>query len=457
MQMKGKVNVNDDAGLEKEADVMGAKAGNHLATSQPNKGKNNFLVQLSKNNSRVPNRLLKSFSAFLPVAQLERDEQTQEILRNIKLKREELRSWFIMQKKLPKDQRDKDKWRKLRQEQYDIGKQIVELRQANPKLQAKDATIGEKLGSGAISDVHRVSYDTQKGEIKKAFKPSLDASLVAGKVSRVASAGITEGDLSLRRIAAYKLDKLMETNVVPKTEFAELPSKDQGPSIIGTAMDLIQDAKSPKAMKDDRYQNPITNKGVADLETLDYISGEVDRHPDNFMIGEDGKVIGHDSEFGFGVNVSRDDPGSMEGLTEEQQQDKEVPGIGSLWSKEQARKRGKSTPAGPNKIRIDQAKHQQMDTRMKVSPMSHNRTGVPKRISKGVFDNINEGLVSGTGERSGAFEEDMTAKLAGYLSFDELKSRRKAVKHAKLKLREDSIKKVENWDEETPGEGGYYY
>ena len=26
MQMKGKVNVNDDAGLEKEADVMGAKA-----------------------------------------------------------------------------------------------------------------------------------------------------------------------------------------------------------------------------------------------------------------------------------------------------------------------------------------------------------------------------------------------------------------------------------------------
>jgi hypothetical protein len=26
MQMKGKVNINDDAGLEKEADVMGAKA-----------------------------------------------------------------------------------------------------------------------------------------------------------------------------------------------------------------------------------------------------------------------------------------------------------------------------------------------------------------------------------------------------------------------------------------------
>merc|ERR1712127_196746 len=36
MQMKGKVNVNDDAGLEKEADVMGQKAMQMNSTARKN-------------------------------------------------------------------------------------------------------------------------------------------------------------------------------------------------------------------------------------------------------------------------------------------------------------------------------------------------------------------------------------------------------------------------------------
>lgn len=48
MQMKGKVNVNDDAGLEKEADVMGAKAlqsGNNQAAQLESKSVKNSTVQ----------------------------------------------------------------------------------------------------------------------------------------------------------------------------------------------------------------------------------------------------------------------------------------------------------------------------------------------------------------------------------------------------------------------------
>lgn len=55
MQMKGKVNVNDDAGLEKEADIMGAKATNKdVHFSNTNKSKSSQLA-----NSITPMQLVK--------------------------------------------------------------------------------------------------------------------------------------------------------------------------------------------------------------------------------------------------------------------------------------------------------------------------------------------------------------------------------------------------------------
>lgn len=48
MQIEGKVNVNDDAGLEKEADMMGAKASKHLAVESKT------IVQKSQNRTNNP-------------------------------------------------------------------------------------------------------------------------------------------------------------------------------------------------------------------------------------------------------------------------------------------------------------------------------------------------------------------------------------------------------------------
>ncbi len=60
LQMKGKVNVNDDAGLEKEADVMGAKALQTKAKENSLKSQNkNYSVDQKslRNNSNKPNQL----------------------------------------------------------------------------------------------------------------------------------------------------------------------------------------------------------------------------------------------------------------------------------------------------------------------------------------------------------------------------------------------------------------
>lgn len=52
MQMKGQVNVNDDARLEKEADVLGGKANNHIETkkSEPSNQSSLNTVQLTQSN-----------------------------------------------------------------------------------------------------------------------------------------------------------------------------------------------------------------------------------------------------------------------------------------------------------------------------------------------------------------------------------------------------------------------
>ena len=76
MQMKGKVNVNDDAGLEKEADVMGAKAENiKLNTSErlPLSLKKNTIRPIRQNKLEIEGINISSISYIRKLAQYEVD------------------------------------------------------------------------------------------------------------------------------------------------------------------------------------------------------------------------------------------------------------------------------------------------------------------------------------------------------------------------------------------------
>jgi len=54
MQMKGKVNINDDVGLEKEADVMGARAFNYTQKKTSNTLKEEIVLQQNSSSSDAP-------------------------------------------------------------------------------------------------------------------------------------------------------------------------------------------------------------------------------------------------------------------------------------------------------------------------------------------------------------------------------------------------------------------
>ncbi|MEO8237519.1 MAG: DUF4157 domain-containing protein [Flavobacterium sp.] len=76
LQMKGKVNVNDDSGLEKEADVMGAKAlqtkvkeDNHALTNKPE----TITQRISQNQESVKQIFSNSTDSTLPIQRAEKN------------------------------------------------------------------------------------------------------------------------------------------------------------------------------------------------------------------------------------------------------------------------------------------------------------------------------------------------------------------------------------------------
>ncbi|MGA8164558.1 MAG: hypothetical protein WB791_05965 [Waddliaceae bacterium] len=49
--------------------------------------------------------------------------------------------------------------------------------------------------------------------------------------------------------------------------------------------------------------NPTTAEGLLKLQVFDWITGQVDRHPENYMIDDDGKVMAIDNDCSFGTGA----------------------------------------------------------------------------------------------------------------------------------------------------------
>lgn len=54
-------------------------------------------------------------------------------------------------------------------------------------------------------------------------------------------------------------------------------------------------------------KNATTAEGLLKLQIKDWITGECDRHPENYFIDDDGKVTGIDEDCSFGVNAVPED------------------------------------------------------------------------------------------------------------------------------------------------------
>jgi hypothetical protein len=240
MQMKGEVNVNDDAGLEREADVMGAKA-------------------------------LQTKSAHA--------EQVQSI--------------------------------------GTVGN-CAPIQMVNPfkrKNKKLDAPL-ESLNTGTASDVYKA---TTKGKIGKTGSKVGFAKkgLKAGGQGNDTTANLGLGDkgselendpnLLARQVASSRLDRKLGMGVTAH----EIYSKDTDGNDIGiTGMakgtQAMENAKDGKQVHNEfNFRDPRIQKGLADLQLMDALTGQLDRHLGNIFIDrQTGQVTGIDNDMSFASNKS---------------------------------------------------------------------------------------------------------------------------------------------------------
>ncbi|MBK9124960.1 MAG: hypothetical protein IPM16_17835 [Chloroflexi bacterium] len=147
------------------------------------------------------------------------------------------------------------------------------------------------------------------GELEAYFKPQVDRDPMVAQ-TRGAPAGIPTDNpkFAERAVATYEVAKLLDPSIIPPTFMAKHQRDNQ--LVDGFIMKKVEGVTgSTKVDGDyafDVYKNdPIYRQQMSKLMLLDFICGQVDRHPGNYMIetSKEGKVIavhGIDNDLSFG-------------------------------------------------------------------------------------------------------------------------------------------------------------
>ena len=169
------------------------------------------------------------------------------------------------------------------------------------------------LGSGNENTVYLLSYKTEKGRTSRVFKPepAVDNSAWRSIISPESYHDQDHPNLTARNLAAGQIANWLGMDVMPEMSFCEHNHQ------IGLEMELasghsanslIPSTTNPGKMKKLGYQQLIQNQGnrniknkilsgLADLELLDAICAQPDRHGDNFFIDyTTGRVVGIDND-----------------------------------------------------------------------------------------------------------------------------------------------------------------
>jgi hypothetical protein len=115
------------------------------------------------------------------------------------------------------------------------------------------------------------------------------------------------GDRGLltRQVASYQADQLLGLNMVSEEKFGV----DQHGNVLG--MSVLADGGGAmvagKSLLNVNYSRPEIQRGLSDLQVSDFITGQVDRNPNNIFIDPvTGKVTGIDNDLAF-PEVSREE------------------------------------------------------------------------------------------------------------------------------------------------------
>jgi hypothetical protein len=212
-----------------------------------------------------------------------------------------------------------------------------------------ETVIKEDYASGNINSVALLDYPG----FRSVFKPDQDIGAKVPWSAMMAGLPGTNSALSNRTMAMYRLDQLLGTNVIPRTEFAshggrpgiamgfasgispqenfqEGREKMSITQFITRVRDHDPEAFTPqlfgphaalKAGVDARvnaerralYREGAVRRDLFNLQLLDAVSGQVDRHAENLRVRREG-VQGIDNDFGFGARLGPNPQSHNKGL-----------------------------------------------------------------------------------------------------------------------------------------------
>ncbi|WBA83680.1 hypothetical protein [Endozoicomonas sp. GU-1] len=170
-----------------------------------------------------------------------------------------------------------------------------------------------ELGSGRENTVYLLSYKTGNDTVKRVFKPeqAVDISSWRKIISPQLYHDRYHPNLTARNLATGEIARLLGMNVMPDMSFCEHNHQ------IGLEMELasgvsartsVRASAAPKQKKKLAHQELLDKQGnreirskifsgLADLELLDAICAQPDRHDGNYFIDyETGRVIGIDND-----------------------------------------------------------------------------------------------------------------------------------------------------------------
>ncbi len=112
--------------------------------------------------------------------------------------------------------------------------------------------------------------------------------------------------LQARQVASYEVDKMLGLGVTAVEKFGVgEDNKVVGISVQADGAAIANQLLDKEAYVQADLSDPVIQRGLSDLEVMDYVTGQIDRHPGNmFLDPSTGQVTGIDNDLAF-PEVSR--------------------------------------------------------------------------------------------------------------------------------------------------------
>ncbi len=185
------------------------------------------------------------------------------------------------------------------------------------KFKLKDRHVGKKHKGAAdvaksAHEVQRVTYDRMigstdqnEGFFKKASKKTGSDMAAAAGIDDVAG----DPRLVARSLASTRLNDALGQDTLATEVQAKhggkkgvVSAKAKGQAMMKTTFGANGNITNQQGLDAD-LRNPESQRGLANLQFMDYLTGQVDRHEGNIFLDKDsGKVQGIDNDLAFGTD-----------------------------------------------------------------------------------------------------------------------------------------------------------